>query len=96
VHPGWADTPGLAEGLPGFARAMKRWLRDPTVGADTVVWLAGKPAHQMAGGRLWFDRQPRSPYRLPWTWTSRRQRQAEGTALWAWCHRQIETMMSLP
>ena len=70
VHPGWADTPGLSEGLPGFARVMKPWLRTPAAGADTAVWLAGRPAPLATGGRLWFDRQPRSPYRLPWTWAS--------------------------
>jgi dehydrogenase/reductase SDR family member 12 len=88
VHPGWANTPGLTAGLPGFARVMKPWLRTPAVGADTVLWLAGQPAQ--AGGGLWFDRQPRSPYRLPWTWASRRQRQTDGTALWNWCHQQVE------
>ena len=90
VHPGWADTPGLSEGLPGFARVMKPWLRSPAGGADTAVWLAGRPAPLATGGRLWFDRQPRCPYRLPWTWASARRRQAEGAALWDWCHQQVE------
>ena len=90
VHPGWADTPGLSEGLPGFAQVMKPWLRTPATGADTAVWLAGRPAPSVSGGRLWFDRQPRSPYRLPWTWASRRRRQTDGAALWDWCHQQVE------
>jgi dehydrogenase/reductase SDR family protein 12 len=40
MHPGWADTPGLAEALPGFYRHMRRLLRTPAEGADTIVWLA--------------------------------------------------------
>jgi dehydrogenase/reductase SDR family member 12 len=90
VHPGWADTPGLSRGLPGFARVMKPWLRTPAAGADTAVWLAGRPAQATAGGRLWFDRQPRSPYRLPWTWASASRRRTDGAALWDWCHQQVE------
>jgi NAD(P)-dependent dehydrogenase (short-subunit alcohol dehydrogenase family) len=85
VHPGWADTPGLAEGLPGFARMMGPILRSPEEGADTAVWLAGAPAGQPPGGHLWLDRRPRSPYRLPWTVTPAADREAEGRALWEWC-----------
>ena len=29
MHPGWADTPGLSEALPGFARLMGPLLRTP-------------------------------------------------------------------
>jgi dehydrogenase/reductase SDR family member 12 len=89
VHPGWADTPGLSQGLPGFARVMKPLLRTPAAGADTAAWLAGRPA-PAAGGRLWFDRQPRFPYRLPWTWASTRRRHTDGAALWNWCHQQVD------
>ena len=38
-HPGWVDTPGLASGLPTFAK-LGPLLRTPGEGADTVVWLA--------------------------------------------------------
>jgi NAD(P)-dependent dehydrogenase (short-subunit alcohol dehydrogenase family) len=44
MHPGWADTPGLAEALPGFYRRMRPLLRTPAEGADTIVWLATHPA----------------------------------------------------
>ena len=43
MHPGWADTPGLAESLPGFHRVMRPLLRTPAEGADTIVWLATHP-----------------------------------------------------
>ena len=44
MHPGWADTPGLAEALPDFYRRMRPLLRTPAEGADTIVWLATRPA----------------------------------------------------
>jgi len=85
VHPGWADTPGLAESLPGFHRLMGPILRRPEQGVDTVVWLAGQPAGTPPGGGLWLDRRPRGAYRLPWTVTPTERRAAEGEDLWAWC-----------
>mgnify|MGYP001814802425 FL=1 len=59
MHPGWADTPGLAESLPGFYRFMKPWLRTPAEGADTIAWLAGDPAVGRPLGRLYLDRRAR-------------------------------------
>ena len=35
MHPGWADTAGLASSLPRFHRLMRPALRDPRQGADT-------------------------------------------------------------
>ena len=43
MHPGWADTPGLAEALPGFHRVMRPLLRSTAEGIDTIVWLATHP-----------------------------------------------------
>lgn len=40
MHPGWADTPGLAAALPRFRRVMRPLLRTPEQGADTITWLA--------------------------------------------------------
>ena len=88
VHPGWSDTPGLAKGLPGFAKVMRPLLRTPAEGADTAVWLAGRPVGTEDGGGLWFDRRARSPYRLPWTWESAQRRKSQGKALWEWCRQQ--------
>ena len=65
MHPGWADTPGLAESLPGFYRVMRPLLRSPAQGIDTIVWLATHPdAPRSTGGCSWtaaprpFDRVP--------------------------------------
>jgi len=67
MHPGWADTPGLAESLPGFYKAMRRWLRTPKEGADTIVWLASAPDARPFNGRLFLDRRPRPFDRIPST-----------------------------
>jgi dehydrogenase/reductase SDR family member 12 len=67
MHPGWADTPGLAAMLPGFHRTMRPILRTPGQGADTLVWLASADPGQLGSGRFWHDRRPRSEYRFPWT-----------------------------
>jgi dehydrogenase/reductase SDR family member 12 len=93
VHPGWSDTPGLAKGLPGFTRAMRPLLRTPAEGADTAVWLASRPVGDVKGGGMWFDRKPRSPYRLPWTWASPQRRKSQGEALWEWCRQQAAQLL---
>jgi NAD(P)-dependent dehydrogenase (short-subunit alcohol dehydrogenase family) len=67
MHPGWADTPGLAAALPGFHRVMGSILRSPQQGADTVIWLASTDAGRLGSGQFWHDRRPRSEYLLPWT-----------------------------
>ena len=66
MHPGWADTPGLAT-LPGFYRAMRPVLRTPAQGADTIVWLAADPAAAATSGALYLDRRPRPFDRIPGT-----------------------------
>ncbi len=67
MHPGWADTPGLAESLPGFYGLMRPVLRSPAEGADTIVWLAIDRAADRPDGRLYLDRRPRPFDRLPAT-----------------------------
>ena len=77
MHPGWADTPGLAESLPGFYRAMKPLLRTPAEGADTIVWLATDTAIGAAdasGGKLYLDRRSRPFDRIPATRLSAAER----------------------
>jgi dehydrogenase/reductase SDR family member 12 len=66
MHPGWAETPGLAASLPRFYRAARPILRTPDQGADTIVWLA-TTATPLGSGCFWLDRRPRTEYRLPWT-----------------------------
>lgn len=66
MHPGWADTPGVQESLPTFARLTRPVLRDDAQGADTSVWLAAvEPAP--ASGRFWHDRVERPTSLLPRT-----------------------------
>jgi NAD(P)-dependent dehydrogenase (short-subunit alcohol dehydrogenase family) len=59
MHPGWADTPGLAESLPGFYQFMRPFLRSPAEGADTISWLATEPSSERPFGRLYLDRRAR-------------------------------------
>lgn len=62
AHPGWVETPGVAEAMPAFRRVTKPLLRDTTDGADTVVWLvATRP--ESNGTHFWHDRAER-----PTTW----------------------------
>ena len=67
MHPGWADTPGLAESLPGFYEFMGPVLRTPEEGADTITWLATGAAAGLPGGRLYLDRRARPFDRFPST-----------------------------
>jgi len=67
MHPGWADTPGLADTLPAFYRVMRPLLRTPAQGADTIVWLAADPAAAAVSGALYLDRRPRPVDRIPGT-----------------------------
>ena len=70
MHPGWADTPGVTDSLPGFARAMGPLLRTADEGADTALWLATQPREQLHAGAFYLDRRPRSTVRWPGTRTS--------------------------
>ena len=67
MHPGWADTPGLAEALPGFHRLMRPILRTPAEGIDTLVWLATVPDAAGLSGGLFHDRRRRPFDRAPFT-----------------------------
>ncbi len=67
MHPGWVDTPGLADLLPGFYRLMHRLLRSPAQGIDTIVWLAAHPDAGTQRGKLFLDRRPRPFDRVPST-----------------------------
>lgn len=68
MHPGWADTPGIASSLPRFHTLTGPLLRDPAGGADTVVWLAAAPEAGAASssGLFWHDRRPRPTSYGPW------------------------------
>ena len=78
MHPGWSDTPGLAESLPGFYGVMRPLLRTPGQGIDTIVWLATHPDPASINGRLYLDRRPRPFDRVPAT----RLSEADRRRLW--------------
>ncbi len=83
MHPGWADTPGVARSLPTFRKVVGPLLRTPADGADTLVWLAaddGEPLER--SGQFWLDRRPRPLHRM--RKTRRSDTEAERARLWAW------------
>jgi NAD(P)-dependent dehydrogenase (short-subunit alcohol dehydrogenase family) len=81
MHPGWADTPGLAESLPTFHRLLRPILRTPAEGVDTILWLAADPASRAMNGRLLLDRAPRPFDRIPSTRLSAADRRRLWTAV---------------
>lgn len=64
THPGWVDTPGLADSLPAFHRVMRPLLRSAEQGADSIVYLAAADEPLSSTGGFWHDRRPRSVHRL--------------------------------
>jgi len=74
MHPGWADTPGVRDSLPGFHRLTARFLRTPEEGADTITWLAAAAEAGEVSGRFWLDRAPHTTAILPGTRGTRAQR----------------------
>jgi dehydrogenase/reductase SDR family member 12 len=81
MHPGWADTPGIATSLPGFRRFTRPILRSHEQGADTIVWLAAADEPGRRSGRFWHDRRER-----PTHYTGRtREDAADRGALWDAC-----------
>lgn len=80
MHPGWSDTPGLAESLPGFRKLTKPFLRSAEEGADTTVWLAATEPRPPTG-KFWHDRQVRPTHYFDRT----RASDASGEELWAYC-----------
>ena len=67
MHPGWADTPGVRTSLPGFHKVMRRLLRTPEQGADTIIWLASAPEAGLVSGKFWLDREPHLNAIIPGT-----------------------------
>jgi len=80
MHPGWADTPGVASSLPGFHRLTGPLLRTPAEGADTIVWLAAT-APAPPSGQFWHDRRTRPTHYLPHT----RESAHDCTQFWQFC-----------
>jgi dehydrogenase/reductase SDR family member 12 len=83
MHPGWADTPGLETGLPGFRTLLGPILRSPDQGADTIVWLAAAEEPGLLTGKFWLDRAPRSTTKLVLSGATSDER----AKLWDLCER---------
>lgn len=64
MHPGWADTPGVASSIPVFRTVTRPILRTADQGADTISYLAAGPATDLGSGGFWCDRERRSIHRL--------------------------------
>ncbi|XP_057974510.1 uncharacterized protein LOC131162245 isoform X4 [Malania oleifera] len=56
MHPGWAETPGVAKSLPDFSKSFSGKLRTSEEGADTIIWLALQPKEKLVSGAFYFDR----------------------------------------
>jgi NAD(P)-dependent dehydrogenase (short-subunit alcohol dehydrogenase family) len=85
MHPGWADTPGVAASLPGFRRLTAPLLRTAEQGADTAIWLAAtRPAPPT--GRFWHDRRSRPQHYLL---STRRYGDDSRERLWRYCAQAI-------
>ena len=83
MHPGWADTPGVASSLPRFHRIAGPFLRSAEEGADTIVWLGAAAEPGESSGGFWHDRRRRPTHRVPWT----RETPADRERLWRECER---------
>ncbi|MBV8221008.1 MAG: SDR family NAD(P)-dependent oxidoreductase [Solirubrobacterales bacterium] len=81
MHPGWADTGGLARSMPTFRRLTGPILRTADEGADTIVWLGAAPEARDTG-LFWHDRRPRpTHYRVG----PRAESEGDREQLWAYC-----------
>lgn len=83
MHPGWSDTKGLRDALPGFSRVLSPVLRTPEQGADTIVWLSAAPGLERVSGEFFLDRRARPTHRKR---STRRLDEAQERArLWELC-----------
>lgn len=80
MHPGWADTPGVATALPAFRKVTRPLLRTPEQAADTAVWLTATTPTPVSG-EFWHDRAVRPVHYLPTTGYSA----AEQRTVWEYC-----------
>ncbi|QPG72498.1 SDR family NAD(P)-dependent oxidoreductase [Mycolicibacterium mucogenicum] len=80
MHPGWADTPGVAQSLPGFRRLTRPILRTSEQAADTAVWLTATEPTPVSG-QFWHDRRIRPTHYLP----TGRDDDARVRQVWQYC-----------
>lgn len=92
MHPGWADTPGVAASLPTFRKITRPLLRSVEQGADTMVWLGAADEPGATTGGFWLDRRRRSIHKLPST--RRTDTPERRAALWQWCVDQTDAQIA--
>ena len=92
MHPGWADTPGVQESIPGFRRMTAPILRSSGEGADTIAWLAAVNPLPGASGTFWSDREIRSTHKT--SQTKKRDTSVAREALWALLKHQVEPFVN--
>lgn len=85
LHPGWVNTPGITEALPGFSKILDPLglLRTADEGADTLVWLSADPTASTCTGLFWHDRKARDIDMTNKTRQADTGQQRE--QLWQWC-----------
>lgn len=90
LHPGWVETPGITEALPGFSSWLDKFglLRTPHQGADTLVWLSADSAPGSSSGEFWHDRAVR---RIDMgSRTRNADTPQQRNALWQWCEEHTQ------
>jgi NAD(P)-dependent dehydrogenase (short-subunit alcohol dehydrogenase family) len=92
MHPGWADTPGVQDSIPGFRRVTAPILRSASEGADTIAWLAAVNPLPGASGTFWSDREVRSIHKS--SQTRNRDTSDNRKALLALLQHQVEPFLN--
>lgn len=67
THPGWVETPGVADAMPMFRMTFGPLLRTARQGADTALWLGATRPDSRRADSVWFDRAEQSAHLLPGT-----------------------------
>ena len=85
LHPGWVNTPGITEALPGFSKVLSPvgLLRTADEGGDTLVWLSVDEEAGQSSGKFWLDREVRDIDIMDKT--RKADTPEERLALWRWC-----------
>lgn len=73
MHPGWVKTRAVTEALPGFYKFTEKRLREPSEGADTLLWLLYQK--ELPNGAFWFDRKVAKVYPFPGTQEAQKERE---------------------
>lgn len=94
LHPGWVNTPGITDALPGFSKVLNPLglLRSAHEGADTLVWLSADNTVLNTSGLFWHDRQARD---IDMTNKTRQADTPEcRDELWQWCELHTHWQLS--